>query len=71
VPWSDGGVFMATTLGISTMHYLPFVWYSFVVIIISVIFGFRGMFIWRTDDSNKEVDNIKTQTSDYYSEIKN
>ncbi|MBF7025173.1 Na+/H+ antiporter NhaC [Staphylococcus kloosii] len=71
VPWSDGGVFMATTLGISTIHYLPFVWYSFVVIIISVIFGFRGMFIWRTDDSNKEVDNIKTQTSDYYSEIKN
>src|SRR5699024_9708084 len=48
VPWSDGGVFMATTLGVSTMHYLPFLWYSFVVLIISIIFGFKGIFISKT-----------------------
>ncbi len=29
VPWSDGGVFMATTLGVSTMSYLPFLWFNF------------------------------------------
>ncbi|MRE27013.1 Na+/H+ antiporter NhaC, partial [Klebsiella quasipneumoniae] len=30
VPWSDGGVFMATTLGVSTIHYVPFLWYPIV-----------------------------------------
>ena len=59
IPWSDGGVFMATTLGISTMHYLPFLWYSFVVLIISIIFGFKGIFIWKTDDYYSEKESYK------------
>ncbi|MGD6769949.1 Na+/H+ antiporter NhaC [Staphylococcus arlettae] len=59
IPWSDGGVFMATTLGISTMHYLPFLWYSFVVLIISIIFGFKGMFIWKTDSYYSEKESYK------------
>lgn len=61
IPWSDGGVFMATTLGISTMHYLPFLWYSFVVLIISIIFGFKGIFIWKTDDHYSEKESYKNQ----------
>ncbi|ARJ39004.1 Na+/H+ antiporter NhaC [Sporosarcina sp. P21c] len=48
VPWSDGGVFMAAALGVSTMSYLPFLWFNFLVIIISLIYGFTGKFIWRT-----------------------
>lgn len=67
IPWSDGGVFMATTLGISTMHYLPFLWYSFVVLIISIIFGFKGMFIWKTDSYYSEKEsykNLKIETKD-------
>ena len=59
IPWSDGGVFMATTLGVSTMHYLPFLWYSFVVLIISIIFGFKGIFIWKTDDYYSEKERYK------------
>ncbi|NQE00361.1 Na+/H+ antiporter NhaC family protein, partial [Staphylococcus xylosus] len=59
IPWSDGGVFMATTLGVSTMHYLPFLWYSFVVLIISIIFGFKGIFIWKTDDYYSEKESYK------------
>lgn len=46
VPWSDGGVFMAAALGVSTMSYLPFLWFNFLVIIISIIYGFTGKFIW-------------------------
>lgn len=46
VPWSDGGVFMAATLGISTLSYLPFLWFNFLVIIISLIYGFTNKFIW-------------------------
>lgn len=48
VPWSDGGVFMAATLGVSTLSYLPFLWFNFLVLIISVIYGFTNRFIWYT-----------------------
>ncbi|WP_091583919.1 Na+/H+ antiporter NhaC [Alteribacillus bidgolensis] len=48
VPWSDGGVFMAVTLGVSTMAYLPFLWFHFLVIIITLLYGFTGKFIWYT-----------------------
>ena len=48
VPWSDGGVFMAAALGVSTMSYLPFLWFNFLVIIISVIYGYTNKFIWYT-----------------------
>ena len=55
VPWSDGGVFMAAALGVSTLSYLPFLWFNFLVIIISVIYGFTGKFMWHTDvDVQKE-----------------
>lgn len=48
VPWTDGGVFMATTLGVSTMSYLPFLWYPFLVIILSIVFGYTGIGVWYT-----------------------
>ncbi|WP_415721276.1 Na+/H+ antiporter NhaC [Photobacterium ganghwense] len=48
VPWSDGGVFMATTLGVSTLGYLPFLWYHFLVLAISVFYGYANIAIWRT-----------------------
>lgn len=46
VPWTDNGVFLATTLGISTFAYLPFMWLSFVSIILAIIYGYTGKFIW-------------------------
>ncbi|AEY00274.1 Na+/H+ antiporter NhaC [Oceanimonas sp. GK1] len=48
VPWSDGGVFMATTLGVSTLSYLPFLWFHFLVLIISLIYGYANIAVWRT-----------------------
>lgn len=48
VPWSDGGVFMAATLGVSTLQYLPFLWYHLLVIAISVFYGYANIAIWRT-----------------------
>lgn len=47
VPWSDGGVFMATTLGVSTLSYLPFMWYPLLVVVISLFYGFANIAIWR------------------------
>ncbi|AIF44469.1 Na+/H+ antiporter NhaC [Virgibacillus sp. SK37] len=58
VPWSDGGVFMAATLGVSTIAYLPFLWFNFLVIIISVLYGYTNKFIWYT---NQDRENVKKQ----------
>lgn len=65
VPWSDGGVFMAATLGVSTLSYLPFLWFNFLVLIISVIYGFTNKFIWYTKPQatpqEKPVDVLRGQ----------
>lgn len=58
VPWSDGGVFMAATLGVSTMAYLPFLWFNFLVVIVSIIYGFTNTFIWYTKPQNKDVNSV-------------
>ena len=44
IPWSDGGVFMATTLGVSTAAYLPYLWYHLLVLGIAVLYSFTGWF---------------------------
>ncbi|WP_458526191.1 Na+/H+ antiporter NhaC [Onishia taeanensis] len=49
VPWTDGGVFMATTLGVSTMTYLPFLWYHMLVLAIALFYGYANIAIWRTE----------------------
>lgn len=61
VPWSDGGVFMAAALGVSTLSYLPFLWFNFLVIIISLIYGFTNKFIWYTN--NPEVEEEKAESA--------
>ncbi|PIC69774.1 Na+/H+ antiporter NhaC [Sporosarcina sp. P16b] len=62
VPWSDGGVFMAAALGVSTMSYLPFLWFNFLVLIISLIYGFTGKFIWRTQPG-EQTQELEGETS--------
>lgn len=58
VPWSDGGVFMAATLGVSTMAYLPFLWFNFLVVVISIIYGFTNTFIWYTKPQDNDVKSV-------------
>lgn len=59
VPWSDGGVFMATTLGVATLAYLPFFWYGFLVIAITLIYGYFGLFVFEKDDYERAKDEEK------------
>lgn len=56
VPWSDGGVFMATTLGVATITYIPFFWYGILVMAITLIYGYFGLFILEKDDYEKAKD---------------
>ena len=53
VPWSDNGIFMAGILGVATISYIPFMWLSFVSLILAVIYGYTGKFIWYVDDAEK------------------
>ncbi|RDU25001.1 Na+/H+ antiporter NhaC [Anaerosacchariphilus polymeriproducens] len=46
IPWSDNGIFMAGILGVSTLQYLPYMWLVFSCIIVAIIGGFTGLFMW-------------------------
>ncbi len=45
--------FMAGILGVATFSYVPFMWLSFVSLILAVIYGYTGKFIWYVDDADK------------------
>ena len=45
VPWNTCGAFMAATLGVPTLYYLPFAFFNYTNPIISAIYGFTGFTI--------------------------
>ncbi|GAB6085635.1 Na+/H+ antiporter NhaC [Alkaliphilus crotonatoxidans] len=45
IPWNTCGAFMATTLGVSPVVYLPYAFFNLLVPIINVIYGFLGITI--------------------------
>lgn len=55
VPWNSCGAFMSSTLGVSTLLYLPFAFFSIFSPILSVLYGFTGFKIEkvpRADDGH-------------------
>ncbi|MFD0898214.1 Na+/H+ antiporter NhaC family protein [Loigolactobacillus binensis] len=47
VPWGVGGVFLANTLGVPTIEYLPFVFFSLLCPVMSLLSGFVGIGLQR------------------------
>lgn len=45
VPWNTCGAFMATTLGVATLTYLPFAFFNLINPVVSAIYGFTGFTI--------------------------
>lgn len=45
IPWSAGGVFVATTLGVATLAYLPWAIACWMSVVIDVIYALTGLFI--------------------------
>ncbi|KRM89842.1 Na+/H+ antiporter NhaC [Fructilactobacillus florum] len=43
VPWGVAGVFVANTLNVPTLHYLPFVFFSLLCPFFSILSGFTGV----------------------------
>lgn len=48
VPWGVGGVFLANTLSVPTLHYLPFVFFSLLCPLFSLLSGFTGIGLKRS-----------------------
>jgi NhaC family Na+:H+ antiporter len=49
VPWNTCGAYMAATLGVATFAYLPFVFFNLINPVVSIIYGFTGFTIERTE----------------------
>lgn len=56
IPWSLCGAYMAGTLGVSTLEYLPYSFFCWICPIIAIIYGFTGKFVWKTGEKS----SIKT-----------
>ena len=50
VPWNTCGAFMAGTLGVATLAYLPFAFLNLINPVISIIYGFTGFTIIRVEE---------------------
>ncbi|MGM0471415.1 MAG: Na+/H+ antiporter NhaC [Bacillota bacterium] len=45
IPWTAGGAYMASTLGVDTLAYVPYTFFNLLVPIISIIYGFTNFTI--------------------------
>lgn len=50
IPWSLCGAYMAGTLGISTLEYLPYSFFCWLCPLIAILYGFTGKFLWKTGE---------------------
>lgn len=57
VPWNSCGAFMAATLGVSTMLYLPFAVFCYVSPLLSVLYGVTGFRIEKVAPTPEELSN--------------
>lgn len=54
IPWSLCGAYMAGTLGVSVLEYLPYAFFCWLCPIIAIIYGYTGKFIWKTGEKKSQ-----------------
>lgn len=54
IPWTIAGTYMATTLGVPTMEYLPWAVMCYMSVVFAVIFGYTDTFIAKLDEDTKQ-----------------
>ena len=52
VPWNTCGAYMAATLGVATVAYLPFVFFNLINPLVSMIYGFTGFTMVKLDEAD-------------------
>ena len=55
VPWNTCGVYMASTLGVATLAYLPFAFFNLINPLVSIFYGFTGFSIEKIDEAAEPV----------------
>lgn len=54
VPWNTCGAYMAATLGVATLAYLPFVFFNLINPLVSIFYGYTGFTISKIDEVPEE-----------------
>jgi len=54
IPWNTCGAYMAGTLGVSTMAYLPYAFFNYISPIVSIIFAATGFSVKKIENGNAE-----------------
>ncbi len=58
VPWNTCGAYMAATLGVATLAYLPFVFFNLINPVVSIIYGFTGFTIVKIDEADEAAEPV-------------
>ncbi len=53
VPWNTCGAYMAAALGVSTLAYLPFVFFNLINPFVSIVYGFTGFTMVKIDETDE------------------
>lgn len=60
VPWNTCGAYMAATLGVGTLAYLPFAFFNLINPLVSIAYGFTGFTMVRLDEVGEKTDTATT-----------
>ncbi|OCQ51409.1 Malate-2H(+)/Na(+)-lactate antiporter [Photorhabdus australis subsp. thailandensis] len=64
IPWTSAGIYMATTLGVSTLELLPWAIQCYAAVFFALIYGFTGFGIARvTAESSLKNEEIQRETA--------
>lgn len=58
VPWNTCGAYMAATLGVATLAYLPFVFFNLINPLVSMAYGFSGFTMVKIDENDEISDPV-------------
>lgn len=56
VPWNSCGAFMSSTLGVSTLLYLPFAFFNIFSPLLSLVYGFTGFKIEKATEEDRRAE---------------
>jgi NhaC family Na+:H+ antiporter len=63
VPWNSGGAYMAATLGVATIAYLPFNFFCWISPIVSMLYGWFNITIDPMDEEIETPDMVTEQST--------
>jgi len=58
VPWNTCGAYMAATLGVATLAYLPFAFFNLINPLVSIVYGFTGFTIVKMDEADEVAEPV-------------